>query len=123
MPKTETQQDIKTPEDTKCKARKNIKRMRHKQERYERHERDVGQWHGGAPGSRSLHASIALVLRVGLACWQGCRFLGSNQDPLSDHTVMHDIWILGDIRSCQTCWSLESGDDLRFQIPVYSCLV
>lgn len=47
-----------------------------RKKRYERHEREVGQWDDGAPGSRSLHASIALVLRVDLACWQGCSFLG-----------------------------------------------
>jgi len=73
--------DIRTPDSMKHTFGKYQKNAEQGKERYEGHQREVGQWHGGAPGSRSLHASIALVLRVDLACWQGCSFLG--EEPRS----------------------------------------
>lgn len=75
---------------------RNIKRMRHKQER-ERDMKNMKEKLGSgtvecrdrAACMQALHwcyVSASLVGKDVPSSW------GKNQDPLSNHTVMHDIW-------------------------------
>jgi hypothetical protein len=77
-----------------ARPKKHTKRMRHKQERDMKDMKEnlgsgTVECRDRAACMQALHwcyVSASLVGKDNPSSW------GRNQDPLSDHTVMHDIW-------------------------------